>query len=166
VATKENSFDIVSEVNMQEIDNALNQARREIQTRFDFKGSKSEIKYDGEVITLVSDDDFKLRNVVDILESKMIKRGIDLKALKYGKVETAAGDTVRQTTNIQQGIDKDLARKIIKEIKDSKIKVQSSIQGDKVRVSGKNRDDLQEVIKLIKEKDYDVPVQFTNYRST
>jgi len=166
VATKENSFDIVSEVNMQEIDNALNQARREIQTRFDFKGSKSEIKYDGEVITLVSDDDFKLRNVVDILESKMIKRGIDLKALKYGKVETAAGDTVRQTTNIQQGIDKDLARKIIKEIKDSKIKVQSSIQGDKVRVSGKNRDDLQEVIKLIKEKDYDVPLQFTNYRST
>ncbi|MFA5881326.1 MAG: YajQ family cyclic di-GMP-binding protein [Eubacteriales bacterium] len=166
MATKENSFDIVSEVNMQEIDNALNQARREIQTRFDFKGSKSEIKYDGEVITLVSDDDFKLRNVVDILESKMIKRGIDLKALKYGKVETAAGDTVRQTTNIQQGIDKDLARKIIKEIKDSKIKVQSSIQGDKVRVSGKNRDDLQEVIKLIKEKDYDVPVQFTNYRST
>ncbi|PKM44591.1 MAG: YajQ family cyclic di-GMP-binding protein [Firmicutes bacterium HGW-Firmicutes-8] len=151
---------------MQEIDNALNQARREIQTRFDFKGSKSEIKYDGEVITLVSDDDFKLRNVVDILESKMIKRGIDLKALKYGKVETAAGDTVRQTTNIQQGIDKDLARKIIKEIKDSKIKVQSSIQGDKVRVSGKNRDDLQEVIKLIKEKDYDVPLQFTNYRST
>ncbi len=166
MATKENSFDIVSEVNMQEIDNALNQARREIQTRFDFKGSKSEIKYDGEVITLVSDDDFKLRNVVDILESKMIKRGIDLKALKYGKVETAAGDTVRQTTNIQQGIDKDLARKIIKEIKDSKIKVQSSIQGDKVRVSGKNRDDLQEVIKLIKEKDYDVPLQFTNYRST
>ena len=166
MATKENSFDIVSEVNMQEIDNALNQARREIQTRFDFKGSKSEIKYDGEVITLVSDDDFKLRNVVDILESKMIKRGIDLKALKYGKVEPAAGDTVRQTTNIQQGIDKDLARKIIKEIKDSKIKVQSSIQGDKVRVSGKNRDDLQEVIKLIKENDYDVPLQFTNYRST
>lgn len=166
MAIKENSFDIVSEVNMQEIDNALNQAKREIQTRFDFKGSKSEIKYDGEVITLVSDDDFKLRNVVDILESKMIKRGIDLKALKYGKVESAAGDTVRQTANIQQGIDKDLAKKIIKEIKDSKIKVQSSIQGDKVRVSGKNRDDLQEVIKLIKEKDYDVPVQFTNYRST
>lgn len=166
MATKENSFDVVSEVNMQEIDNALNQAKREIQTRFDFKDSKSDIKYDGEVITLVSDDDFKLRNVVDILESKMIKRGIDIKALKYGKIEPAAGDTVRQTVNIQQGIDKDLGKEIMKDIKNSKIKVQGSIQGDKVRVSGKNRDDLQEIIKLLKEKDYGIPLQFTNYRSS
>ncbi len=166
MAAKENSFDIVSEVNMQEIDNALNQARREIQTRFDFKGSRSEIRYDGIVITLVSDDDFKLRNVVDILESKMVKRGIDLKALKYGKAEPAAGDTVRQVVNIQQGIDKEMAKTIVKDIKDSRIKVQVSVQGDKVRVSGKNRDDLQAVIKLLKEKNYDIPLQFTNYRST
>ncbi len=166
MAAKENSFDIVSEVNMQEIDNALNQARREIENRFDFKGSKSDIRYEGDVITLVSDDDFKLRNVVDILESKMIKRGVDLKALKYGKVEPAAGDTVRQQVTVQQGIDKDLAKEIVKDIKNSKIKVQASVQGDKVRVAGKNRDDLQAVIKLLKEKDYQIPLQFTNYRST
>lgn len=166
MAAKENSFDIVSEVNMQEIDNALNQARREIETRFDFKGSKSDIRYDNGVITLISDDDFKLRNVIDILESKMVKRGVELKALKYGKVEPAAGDTVRQQVTVQQGIDKDLAKEIIKEIKNSKIRVQASVQGDKVRVSGKNRDDLQAVIQLLKEQDYDIPLQFANYRSS
>ncbi|PKM81801.1 MAG: YajQ family cyclic di-GMP-binding protein [Firmicutes bacterium HGW-Firmicutes-14] len=165
MASKENSFDIVSEVDMQEIDNALNQARREIQTRFDFKGSKSEIKFDGKTVTLISDDDFKLKNVVDILESKAIKRGIDLKAFKYGKVETAAGDTVRQSVEIIQGIETDLGKQIVKDIKNTKLKVQASIQGDKLRVSGKNRDDLQAVIKLVKEKDYKVPLQFTNYRS-
>lgn len=165
MASKENSFDIVSEVSMQEIDNALNQARREIETRFDFKGSKSEIKYDNNVINLVSDDEFKLKNVVDILESKMVKRGIDLKTLKYGKVEQAAGNTVRQQVDIQQGIDANLAKEIIKDIKNSKIKVQASIQGDKLRVSGKERDDLQKVIQMLKEKDYEVPLQFTNYRS-
>ncbi len=162
---KENSFDVVSEVSMQEIDNALNQARREIETRFDFKDSKSEIKYENDVITLISDDDFKLKNVVDILESKMVKRGIDLKTLKYGKVEPASGNTVRQQVNIQQGIDADLAKQIVKDIKNSKIKVQASIQGDKVRVSGKERDDLQKVIQMLKDKDYEVPLQFTNYRS-
>lgn len=166
MASKENSFDVVSEVDMQEIDNALNQARREIQNRFDFKGSKSEIRFDGEVIVLVSDDDFKLRNVTDILEGKMIKRGIDLKALKYSKPEPAGGDTVRQQVKIQQGIDTTLAKEMVKDIKNSKIKVQASIQGDKLRVAGKNRDDLQAVIKLIKEKDYEIPLQFTNYRST
>jgi uncharacterized protein YajQ (UPF0234 family) len=166
MSAKENSFDIVSQVNMHEIDNAINQSRREIETRFDFKGSKSEIKFEGEDITLVSDDDFKLRNVVDILESKMIKREIELKALKYSKVEQAAGNTVRQLVTIQQGVDKDLAKDIIKDIKNSKIKVQASVQGDKVRVSGKNRDDLQAVIKLIKDKEYDIPLQFTNYRTT
>ena len=165
MATKENSFDIVSEVDMQEIDNALNQARKEIQTRFNFKGSKSEIRLDGSVLTLISDDDFKLRNVIDIMESKLIKRAIDIKVLKFGKVEPAAGDTVRQQVTIQQGIDKDLCREIVKDIKDSKIKVQASIQGEKLRVTGKNRDDLQEAIKLIKEKDYNVPIQFINYRS-
>lgn len=165
MASKENSFDIVSEVNIQEIDNALNQARREIETRFDFKDSKSEIKYDGKEITLVSDDDFKLKNVVDILESKMIKRGIDLKCLKYGKVEAATGNTVRQQVEIQQGIDSNLAKEIVKEVKNSKIKVQASIQGDKVRVSGKERDDLQKVIQLLREKEFEVPLQFSNYRS-
>lgn len=166
MSAKENSFDIVSEVNMQEIDNALNQARREIETRFDFKGSKSEIRFDKDTITLISDDDFKLRNVVDILEGKMVKRGVDLKALKYSKAEPAGGDTVRQQVSIQQGIDKDLAKEIVKDIKNSKIKVQASVQGNKVRVAGKNRDDLQAVIKLLKEKDYDIPLQFANYRSS
>ena len=165
MAAKENSFDIVSEVDMQEVDNALNQARREIETRFDFKGSKSELKQESTNITLVSDDEFKMRNVVDILESKMIKRGIDIKALKYGKIEQAAGDTVRQQVTIQQGIDKDLGKEIVKDIKDSKIKVQASINGDKLRVSGKDRDDLQAVIKMLKEKEYNVPLQFSNYRS-
>ena len=165
MAAKENSFDIVSEVDLQEVDNALNQARREIETRFDFKGSKSEIKQESNNITLVSDDEFKMRNVADILESKMIKRGIDIKALKYGKVEPAAGDTVRQQVTIQQGIDKDLGKEIVKDIKNSKIKVQASINGDKLRVAGKDRDDLQAVIKMLKEKDYNVPLQFSNYRS-
>lgn len=165
MASKENSFDIVSEVSLQEVDNALNQARKEIETRFDFKDSKSEIKYDGKEITLVSDDDFKLKNVVDILESKMVKRGIDLKTLKYGKVEQATGNTVRQQVEIQQGIDSTLAKEIVKEVKNSKIKVQASIQGDKVRISGKERDDLQKVIQLLKEKEFEVPLQFSNYRS-
>lgn len=162
--SKENSFDIVSEVDRQEIVNAVQQAIREIENRFDFKGSKSDIKHDGDTITLISDDDFKLRNVVDILESKMVKRNIDLKALKYGKVEPAAGDTVRQVVTVQQGIDKELAKEITKLVKNSKIKVQAQIQGDQVRVSGKDRDDLQAVIKLLKEQDFDVPLQFSNYR--
>jgi len=166
MAAKENSFDIVSEVDLQEIDNALNQARREIETRFDFKGSKSEIRFEKDAITLVSDDDFKLRNVVDILEGKLVKRGIDLKVMKYGKVEQAGGDTVRQQASIQQGIDKDLAKEILKDIKNSKIKVQASVQGDKVRVTGKNRDDLQAVIQLLKGNDYVIPLQFINYRSS
>lgn len=165
MAAKENSFDIVSEVDLQEVDNALNQARREIETRFDFKGSKSEIKQEGTNITLISDDEFKLRNVVDILEGKMIKRGIEIKALEYGKIEPAAGDTVRQKLTIQQGIDKDLAKEIIKDIKNSKIKVQASINGDKLRVAGKDRDDLQAVIKMIREKEYTLPLQFINFRS-
>lgn len=162
--SKENSFDIVSEVDKQEVTNAVQQAIREMENRFDFKGSKSDIKHEGDTITLISDDDFKLRNVVDILESKMVKRGIDLKALKYGKAEPAAGDTVKQVVTIKQGIDKDMAKEITKLIKNSKVKVQAQIQGDQVRVSGKNRDDLQAIIKLLKEQDLDVPLQFTNYR--
>lgn len=163
---KENSFDIVSRVNMQEVLNAVNQAEKETQSRFDFKGSKSKIVFDGKPeITLHSDDDFKLKNVIDILEGKLVKRGVNLKALRYGKVEPAAGDTVRQVVTIVQGIEQDIAKKIIKAIKDSKIKVQASIQGDQVRVSGKNRDDLQAAIAVVKGMELNIPVEFTNYRT-
>ncbi|ABO50448.1 protein of unknown function DUF520 [Desulforamulus reducens MI-1] len=163
---KENSFDIVSRVDMQEVLNAVNQALREIETRFDFRGSKSRIIFENKPeITLISDDDFKLRNVIDILESKLIKRGINLKALRYGKVESAAGDTVRQVVTLVQGIEQDIAKKIVKAIKDSKVKVQASVQGDQVRVSGKNRDDLQLAINVVKGTELDIPVEFTNYRT-
>lgn len=163
---KDNSFDIVSKVDMQEVLNAVNQANREIETRFDFKGSKSKIIFDGNPeITLVSDDDFKLRNVIDIVESKMVKRGVNLKSLRYGKIEPAAGDTVRQAVTLVQGIEQDIAKKIVKAVKDSKIKAQASVQGDQVRISGKNRDDLQTVMKLVKELDLSIPVEFDNFRT-
>lgn len=161
---KDASFDIVSQIDMQEVDNAINQALREIETRFDFKNSKSDIKHESDKLTLISDDEFKLKNVVDILETKFVKRNLSLKALQYGKIESAAGDTVRQVVTLQQGIDKDQAKKIIKMIKDSKLRVQAQIQDDQVRVSGKNRDDLQEIIKIIREADLEFDVQFSNYR--
>lgn len=163
--SKENSFDIVSRVELQEIDNALNQVMKEIKNRFDFKGSKSSVEYTDGRITIHSDDDFKLKSVVDIMESKMVKRGINLKALRYGKVEKAAGDTVRQKVDVVQGVDKELAKDIIKLVKDTKLKVQASIQSDQVRVTGKNRDDLQQVIRVIKEKDWEIPLQFVNMRT-
>jgi uncharacterized protein YajQ (UPF0234 family) len=162
---KDNTFDIVSKVDLQEVSNAVNQAQREMDNRFDFKGSKSKIEYDGKQIMLYSDSDFKLKNVVEILESKMVKRDINLKSLRYGKIEKAAGDTVKQEVQLVQGLDKDLARKIVKLVKESKIKVQASIQEDQVRVSGKNRDDLQETIKIIKEQEWDIPLQFSNLRT-
>jgi uncharacterized protein YajQ (UPF0234 family) len=161
---KDSSFDVVSQVDMQELENALNQAIKEIDTRFDFKNSKSSITHVDDKITLVSDDEFKLKNVVDILESKVIKRGISLRALQYGKVEPAAKDTVRQVVTLKQGIAKEEAKKITQLIKDSKIKVQAQYQGDIVRVSGKDRDDLQNVIKLLKEQDLELDLQFINYR--
>ncbi|HEX3030675.1 MAG TPA: YajQ family cyclic di-GMP-binding protein [Bacillota bacterium] len=161
---KDNSFDIVSEVNLSEVENAVNQASKEIETRFDFKNSASDIKLDEDKLTLVSDDDFKLKNVIDILENKLVKRGISLKAIQYGKVEPAAKDTVRQTATLKQGLTKEEASKVVKIIKESKIKVQAQIQGDAVRVTGKVRDDLQAVIKLLKEQDLDFEVQFNNYR--
>lgn len=163
--SKDNSFDIVSKVDLQEVDNAVNQAMREIKNRFDFKGSKSNIEFDGAQLMLYSDDDFKLKNVVDILEAKMVKRGINLKSLRYGKIEKAAGDTVKQKVELVQGLDKELTKEITKLVKDSKLKVQASIQGDQVRVSGKNRDDLQDVIKLIREREWDIPLQFINMRT-
>ncbi len=162
---KENSFDVVSQVNLQEIKNAVDQAIRELRARFDFKGSKSDISYDGDEIVLTGDDEFKLRNVVDILESKMVKRRVDLKALRYGKIEPAAKDTVRRRVNLVQGIDKEKAKEIIKLVKDTKLKVQASLQGDQVRVSGKNRDDLQAAIQTIKKHEFDIPLQFVNFRT-
>jgi len=160
------SFDIVSEVNLQETDNAINQARKEIAQRYDFKGSKSTIDLDlkEKKIAVVSDDDFKLKAVIDVLQNKLIKRGVPLKALDYGAVEPASGGMVRQSIGLRVGIDKDNARLIVKMIKDTKIRVQAQIMDDQVRVSGKAKDDLQSVMKMIREADLKFAVQFTNYR--
>jgi uncharacterized protein YajQ (UPF0234 family) len=161
---KESSFDIVSQVDMQEVNNAIHQAQKEIEQRFDFKKSKSSIELQEDKITIVSDDDFKLQNVVDILENKLVKRQVSLKALDYGKIIPAAGDTVRQEAKLVQGISQEKAKQINKLIKESKIKVSSSIQGDQVRVSGKDKDDLQAVISLLRQQDLGLDLQFINYR--
>ena len=161
---QEFSFDIVSKTEMQEVANAVQQAQKELAQRFDFKGSKSSIELTGEEIVLISDDEGKLRSVKDILESKLVKRQVSLKALDYGKVEQAAGSTVRQRTKIVQGIEIEKAKAIVRTVKDAKLKVQASIQSDQVRVSGRNKDDLQKAIALIKSSDFGIPLQFTNYR--
>lgn len=158
------SFDIVSEIDLQEMDNAVNQAKKELATRYDFKGSKSRIDWDHKAVDLVADDDFKMKALVDILLSKTVKRGIDAKALDVGKVEDAAGGLRKCTVGIKQGVPVETARKMVKLIKDSKIKVQAQIQENQVRVSGKKRDDLQEAIALVKDAGFDLPLQFTNYR--
>ena len=162
----ENSFDIACKVDMQEVTNALDQARREIDTRYDLKGTKNEVKLEKTDITLTSPDEMKLKAVVDILQSKLHRRGVPLKALDYGTVEPAAGGTLRQKIAIQQGIPIEKAREIVRLIKDSKVRVQAAIQEDQVRVSGKNRDDLQKIIALVKERDFGIALQFTNYRNT
>jgi uncharacterized protein YajQ (UPF0234 family) len=162
----ENSFDIVCKVDMQEVTNALDQARREVDTRYDLKGTKNEIKLEKTDILLTVADDMKLKAVVDILQSKLHKRGIPLKALDYGKVEEASGGALRQKIAIQQGIPIEKAKEIVRLIKDSKVRVQASIQEEQVRVSGKNRDDLQKIIALVKEKELGIALQFTNYRNT
>lgn len=161
-----NSFDVVSEVNLQEVDNALNQARKEISQRYDFKDSKSSLDFNQKEkqIVVISDDDFKLKSVLDILQSKLIKRSVPIKALKYGNPEPAANSTVRQTISLRVGIDKDDAKTIVKMIKDTKLKVQAQIMDDQVRVSGKNKDDLQQVIKMLKETELPFAMQFVNYR--
>jgi len=161
---KDASFDIVSQVNFQEVTNALMQAEKEIEQRFDFKNSKSSLKLEEEKIILVSDDEFKLRNVVDILESKLVKRQVSLRALEYGKIQPAAGDTVRQEVKLINGLAQDKAKQIMKVLRDSKIKVTSSIQGDQIRVAGKNKDDLQAVIAFLKNEDFGIDLQFINYR--
>jgi uncharacterized protein YajQ (UPF0234 family) len=162
----ENSFDIACKVDMQEVANAINQAQREIETRYDLKGTKNSIEQEKMVLTVQSPDDMKLRAVVDILQSKLHRRGIDLKALTVGEPQPAAGSTLRQTITLQDGIPQEKAKEIIRLIKDSKIRVQASIQEKQVRVSGKNRDDLQAVIALVKQNDMGIALQFTNYRST
>ena len=161
---QEFTFDIVSKTEMQEVANAVQQAQKELAQRFDFKGSKSSIDLTSDELVLVSDDEGKLRSVRDILETKLVKRKVALKALDYGKIEQAQGGTVRQKAKIVQGIESEKAKSIVKAIKDAKLKVQASIQGDQVRVAGRNKDELQRAITLVKENDFGIPIQFTNYR--
>jgi cyclic-di-GMP-binding protein len=159
-----NSFDIVSQVDSQEVKNAQDQATKEIRQRFDFKGSKSEIQLEGDELLIISDDEFRLKSVIDILQSKLVKRGISLKALVYGKVEDAMGGTKRQKITLQQGIPQETAKAISKAVRDSRLKAQSQIQGDQIRVSSKSKDELQSVLALLRNKDFGLPLQFTNYR--
>jgi len=159
------SFDIVSKVDLQEVSNAVQQALKEIHTRYDLKDSKSDIQLDKDALVLTSADDFKLKAVNDVLQSKLVKRNVPLKALTYGAIEPAAGSTVRQRITMQQGIPIEKARDIVKVIKNSKKKVQAAIQGDLVRVSGKDRDTLQEIIAMLRQQDFGIDMQFTNYRS-
>ena len=162
----QNSFDIVCKVDMQEVVNALDQAKREIQTRYDLKGTKNEVVLDTQDIVVTAADDMKLKAVVDILQSKLHKRGVPLKALSYGDPAEAAGGVLKQKITVQQGIPIEKAREIVRIVKELKLKVQAAIQEDQVRVSGKNRDDLQKVIATLRDKDLGVALQFTNYRSS
>jgi cyclic-di-GMP-binding protein len=162
----ENTFDIVSKIDLQEVSNALQQAMKEIHTRFDLKDSKSNIELEGkDAIVLHSIDEFKLKAINDILQQKLVKRGVPLKGLTYSPVESALGGTAKQKITMQQGIPIEKARDIVKLIKASKKKVQASIQGDLVRISGKDRDTLQEVIALLRQQDFGIDMQFTNYRT-
>ena len=165
MAAADNSFDIVCKVDAQEVTNAVDQTRREIETRYDLKGTRSQVEQEKAALTVAAPDDMKLRAVIDILQSKLHRRGVPLKALAYGKVETAAGGTLKQKIDLQQGIPIEKAREIIRMVKDTKLRVQAAIQEDKVRVSGKNRDDLQKIIAMLRDKDLGIALQFTNYRS-
>ncbi len=160
----DSSFDVVSSVDLQEVKNAISQAMKEIQTRFDLKGSHSEVSLAGNELVLQAPDEFKLKAVKDVLEGRLVKRAVPLKALSYGKVDEALGGTVRQKVSLQEGIPTDKAREIVKLIKGTKLKVQAAIQADQVRVSGKKKDDLQAVMRLLKETDLGIDMQFANYR--
>jgi len=162
---QQNSFDIVSEVDRNEVMNAVNQTMKEVRQRFDFKDSKAAVELEEKDLALSAEDETKLRNMNDILQQKLVRRGVPLKALSYGDPEPAAGGAVKQRAQIQQGIPQDKAKEVVRFIKDSKAKVQASIQGDMVRVSGKDRDTLQQVIASLKAKDFGINMQFTNYRS-
>jgi uncharacterized protein YajQ (UPF0234 family) len=160
----DSSFDVVSSVDMQEMKNAIGQAMKEITTRFDLKGTGSNIELSGEEVVLTSNDEGKLKAVRDVLEGRLVKRNVPLKALTFGAIEKALGGTARQVISLQKGIPTEKAREIVKIIKGSKLRVQASIQGEQVRVSGKNRDDLQSVIRMLKDTDLGIDMQFTNYR--
>ena len=164
---KECSFDIVSEFDKQELVNAVDQVQREITTRFDLKDSNSKVELDADKsITITTNDDMKLKNITDILQSKLVKRNLSIKILDPQNVESALGGNVRQVFNLKKGVSQEMAKKIVADIKNSKLKVQPSIQGEQIRVTGKSKDDLQDVIKLIRENadKYDAPLQFQNYR--
>jgi cyclic-di-GMP-binding protein len=164
VVASENSFDIVSEINLQEVDNAVQQALKEIHQRYDFKGSIADIQRDKHALHLTADDDFKLRAVSEILNRRLAGRGVPLKGLTFNEPERATGETLRQEVALQQGIPQEQAKEIVRILKGSGIKVQASIMSDQVRVRGKNRDDLQRAIKLIRDSDLPIAMQFTNYR--
>jgi uncharacterized protein YajQ (UPF0234 family) len=165
MAAAENSFDIASNVDLQEVRNSVQQAEKEIGNRYDLKKAAATLKLEGEEIELEAMDEYSLGQALDVLQSKLVKRGVHLKSLRYGKMEAASHSRARQKITLQQGIPQETAKKIVAEIKAKKLKVQAAIQGDTVRVSGKNRDDLQTVIALLKGLDLDVPLTFTNYRS-
>jgi len=158
------SFDIVSEVNEVEVRNALDQSNKEISTRFDFKGSDARVEYKDKVLTLYADDDFKLKQVTDIVTGKLAKRQVDVRSLKFGDVEKISGNKVKQAVTVRTGVETELAKKIVRFVKDSKLKVQASIQGDTVRVSGAKRDELQNAIALVKKSVTDFPLQYQNFR--
>jgi uncharacterized protein YajQ (UPF0234 family) len=162
---QQNSFDIVSEVDRAEVTNAIQQTVKEVRQRFDFKGSSATVVLEKDELVLSAEDETKLRNMNDILQQKLVRRSVPLKALSYGTVDPAAGGTVRQRVQIQQGIPQEKAKEVVKFIKDSKAKVQASIQGDVVRVSGKDRDTLQDIIAKLKAKDFGIDMQFSNYRT-
>ncbi len=158
------SFDIVSEVDVQEVDNGVNQAKKEIEARYDFKGSKSEVKWDKKEITILGDDEYKMGAMKDILQTKLSKRGVDIKALKFEKMEPAGGQMWRQKVTIIQGLEKEVAKEVIKVIKDSKLKVQAQINDTKVKVESKSIDSLQEAMALLRQSNFAVPIQFNNLR--
>jgi len=158
------SFDIVSEVNQVEVRNAVDQVNKEVSTRFDFKGSDARVEYDGKAMTLFADDDFKLKQVTDIVVAKLSKRQVDIRSLKYGDTEKISGNKVKQAVTVRTGVEQELAKKIVKLLKESKLRVQASIQGDAVRVSGAKKDDLQDAIALARKTIADYPLQFQNFR--
>jgi len=159
------SFDIVSEVNQVEVRNAIEQANREISTRFDFKGSDARVEHKDTELTLYADDEFKLKQVTDVLVGKLTRRSVDVRSLKFGNVEKMSGDKVKQVVTIRVGVEQELAKKIVRQLKDSKLKVQSTIQGDAVRVSGAKKDELQNAIALVRKSITDFPLQFGNFRN-
>ncbi|MDH5654691.1 MAG: YajQ family cyclic di-GMP-binding protein [Spirochaetia bacterium] len=158
------SFDVVAKIERQELSNAIDLAKKEIDTRFDFKGSKTEIKLEKDILSLEASDDMKMRQLIDVLQNKFIKRELNIKAFKFGEFETNVSGTVKCRVEIQNGLSQDQSKKIIKLIKDSKLKIQSRIEGEKIRITGKSKDDLQTVQKMIKDANYDFAASFENYR--